>query len=259
MQNGFRPLGTYGISKIGMCALCGVAGPLSKTHVPPEKAGNHQPSATMGTRAEKGLAQVQPGTLRDGGTWAWLLCEPCNQKVGKHDEEFIRWWYGMVRSWSEVNEPKAGEFRTGRLPNSRPGAFIRSVLGGMFALNPNLRTRCPNVAAAILSGDPVALPNDLQLMMSLYWHGNRYVLGKMTMVVTETDFSSSTSLSVEGEWPWPPFHLALVDPSKSDYWPEAMNISAWLLEEPDVARDVEMSFGVLGVDDLFMSRFRNEQ
>ncbi len=202
---------------------------------------------------------MQPGTFRDGGTWMWLLCEPCNRKVGKHDEEFIRWWYGMVRSWSETNEPKPGELRAGRLPNSQPGAFVRSVLGGMFAFNPHLRTRCPDVAAAVLSGDPVALPSDLQLKMSLYWHSNRYVLGQMTIVVTERDTWSSTSLSVEGEWAWPPFHLALVDPNRTDFWPDAMDISAWMLEAPDTVRDVEMRFGVLGVNDLYMSRFRNDK
>jgi hypothetical protein len=212
----------------------------------------------MGTRAEIGLARVQPGTFRDGGTWMWLLCAACNGKVGKHDEEFIRWWRGMVNSWSEIDEPKPGEFRTGRMPKSRPGAFVRSVLGGMFACNPQLRTRCPDVAAAIISGDPVALPSDLQLLMSLYWQEYRYVLGQMTVVVTGTNSLSSCSLSVESEWAWPPFHLALVNSNTSDFWPDAMDISAWALESPKVIRDVEMGFGVLDERDLFMSRFRNE-
>ena len=93
--------------------------------------------------------------------------------------------------------------------------------------------------------------------LSLYWHGYRYVIGQTTIVVTSRDMSSSV-LSVEGEWASPPFHLALVDPNKSNLWPDAMDISAWTLESPQEVRDVEMRLGVLGVDDLYMSRFRNE-
>jgi len=258
MQTGFRPLGTFGLDQTGTCGLCGVYGRLSVTHVPPHGAGNDQAAATMGTRADEGLARVQPGTYRDGGVWKWLLCEVCNMKVGRYDEEFIRWWRMLWERWSDKTVPKPGAVGILNFTMAKPGAFIRSVLGGMFAMNPHLRPRYPDVAEAILRDDPVAMPSDLRLQMSLFFHGFRYVIGQTMVGVSAPDFSSITSLNVEGEWAWPPFCLALVDPNGSDWRAGAMDISEWMLETSQVVRDVKVKLGVLGADELYMSRFQNE-
>jgi hypothetical protein len=256
MSEGFRPLGTYGMDPTGTCALCGTYGPLTRTHVPPRAAGNNQPSATMGTRQSEGLSRVQPGTFREGGTWKWCLCVSCNGAAGRFDEEFIRWWHMLVMTWPENEWPKPGETRTGCFKGGRPGAFVRSILAGMFAFNPTLRTRYPETAGAILSGDPVALPRELSLRLSLYRSNFRYVLGRMGIVVTSADMSS-TSLNVEGEWVWPPFHIVLSDPSNAPSW-QALDISAWTLETPTEVRDVHVRLHVLGESDTLMARFRNE-
>lgn len=255
MNEGFRPLGQHGVKKTGACGLCGVVGPRSWTHVPPHAAGNDQPSATMGTRPVHGLSRVQPGHRRDGGTAMWFLCEKCNGTTGRFDEEFVRWWRMLVMDWPNTAARQSGESRVGNFPAVRPGAFIRSVLSGMFALNPTLRPRYPEIATAILTGEPAVLPSGLRLLMSLYRGDTRYVLGHTTVVETQLH-GDSLAVNLEGEWAWPPLHLALADESGPRRWPDAMNISAWMRDHPDVIRDVPAVLGVFDESDLSTAHLR---
>ncbi len=203
----------------------------------------------MGTRPEDGLSMVQPGRRRDGGSAGWFLCESCNGIVGRFDEEFVRWWKMLVRDWPNTAARTSGESRVGVFPAVQPGAFIRSVLGGMFALNPTLRPRHPEIATAILTGEPATLPIDLSLLMCLYRGHTRYVLGHTTVVETLA-YGNSLAVNLQGEWAWPPFHLALADASGLRRWPDAMNVSAWLGDGPEYVRDVPTVLGVLDEVDL---------
>jgi hypothetical protein len=169
--------------------------------------------------------------------------------VGRFDEEFVRWLKMLVMEWPNTAARRSGESRVGVFPAVRPGAFIRSVLGGMFALNPTLRPRYPEIATAILTGEPAALPIDLSLLMSLYRGDIRYVLGRTTVVETGAQ-GKSLAVNLQSEWAWPPFHLALADASGLRRWPDAMNISAWFVDEPKNVRDVPSVLGVLDEMDL---------
>lgn len=263
MTEGFRPLGQHGVKKFGACGLCGNVGLRSRTHVPPEAAGNNQPSATIGTRTENGVSVIEPGRRRDGGSAGWFLCESCNGITGGYDEEFIRWWKMLVMDWPNIQSRKSGDTRVGAFPAGKPGSFIRSVLGGMFAFNPSLLPRYQEVAAAILSGEPGALPPELCLLMSHYRGDVRYVLGQFSIIRTPRNgdslYAESVALDLQGEWAWPPFHLALTNASGVRRWPQAMNISAWLGDRPADMRDVSVVVGVLDEVDLSAAHFGSNQ
>jgi hypothetical protein len=49
----------------------------------------------------------------------------------------------------------------------RPGAIARSLLIGMAAINPNIRTTHPTLAATLLDDSPIKLPDDMRLRVAL--------------------------------------------------------------------------------------------
>ena len=258
MTSGFRPLGTHGLERVGTCGLCGTVGPLTKTHVPPKGAGNDQPSATMGYRNTDGIAGAQPGSPREGGAFAWLLCETCNGLTGRYDEDFIKWWTLMVIDWPNIDALHSGEMRIGSFRNARPGAFVRSVLGGMFAFNPTLRERFPSVASAILTGDRLVPPTDFRLLFSAYRGSVRGVLGMMAAITQWPDGRASMTC-MDGEWAWPPMHFMLTNDEGRVLWPNAMDITPWLRDLYATRRDVTVTLGVLDLHDLHMARFMRRE
>jgi hypothetical protein len=255
MPSGFFPFGEHGQKRDGICGLCGHDGLRSKTHVPARAAGNDQPSATMGYRQVEGLARVHPGSLRQGGAWRWLLCESCNGIAGRYDEEFLLWWRTFVVEWPKIETRRAFDVRQGRL-RGKPGAFVRSVLAGMFAMNPTLRVRYPVVAQAILTGSAVEAPEEMRLLLRLYRGKRRYVVGMMG-VPTIAQNSSASLLEVEGEWAWPPFHLVLTNSIGAAALPNAMEIMEWLSVDPTTTHDVYVRFGVVDEPELNTAKLMN--
>jgi hypothetical protein len=164
----------------------------------------------------------------------------------------------MVIDWPNIRGLSSGEMRVGSFRNARPGAFIRSVLGGMFAFNPTLRERFPTVASAILSGDPLAPPPNLRLLFSAYRGSFRGVLGMMA-AITQWPDGRFSMMCVDGEWAWPPMHLILTNDEGRALWTTAMDITSWLEDPYATRRDVTVNLGVLDQDDLHMARFMGRE
>lgn len=79
----------------GVCRLCGVDGPLSFEHVPPQKAFNDRPARVLRGDA---VVNVDPDDLRgrieQGGAGEFTLCGPCNNDTGhRYAPAFIGWAY----------------------------------------------------------------------------------------------------------------------------------------------------------------------
>lgn len=149
------------------CSLCGRrARRLTKTHVPPQCAGN------TGTRVQRHRILIQsdvasPGRLEAGGLWVRSLCNSCNSLAGKYDES-----YGELAALLPDNPtplPRLllpglyARIESGAISK---GAFARSILFGAFALNPTLRLRWPALAQALMKEDELPPQDDMRIMMA---------------------------------------------------------------------------------------------
>jgi len=210
----------------------------------------------MVTAVDGGLDQVRLGRLRDGGTWVRELCRPCNGLTGRYDQEFARWWRALALRWEDLRAQPIGTEAPFQFEDVRPGAFVRSVLAGMHALNPTLRDRWPELAKAVLTGEAIDPPGDILLLLSLYAGDKRYVLGGPGVAKgVRLPNGAQGVIQPEAEIPWPPLHLVLVSESGRLPWPLSMDVMAWLKDPPDLVRDVAVQTAILGEGHLFMAEF----
>ena len=158
-----------GASASGVCGVCGVFGVRSKTHVPPQAVGNRADLAMR--RAWLTVeGQMEFGRPLSGGIWLFGLCPTCNQAAGKFDAAYRDFAQLVLPGVpTRIHAPSGYRWRTSA-GEIRPGAIARSVLSGMFALNPMLRQRCPAVAEML--GDStsasVSLGDEFQLRLAAF-------------------------------------------------------------------------------------------
>ena len=152
----------------GRCGLCGTRAQLTKTHVPPQAAGNTGAvERWFLLDAPTGTARRSP--MRSGGLWFRSLCSSCNSLAGG------RWDAGLAGLHAAIGPVwtaerlalPAGYRHSPRSCDLCVGAAARSMLVSAFALNPKLRSLHPDVAKSLLSLDPVPLPDGLRL--SIAW------------------------------------------------------------------------------------------
>jgi hypothetical protein len=191
------------------------------------------------------------GRTREGGVRGYLLCESCNNATSRWDDEFGLWTRAIVeqiRADYGARLPlHPGQTLALELPSVRPGAFIRSCLGEMFAINLDLHERYRTVVEAILGGRPTAMPPEL-------WFGLAVVDGfavvdggggrERQSAPGGAPFQLSSGLAVgavEGDMPHaaitrPPVSVVLHNPRGGADYPHASN-GAWLLDDPAASRD----------------------
>jgi hypothetical protein len=85
---------------VGPCHICGIVGPLSYEHIPPEKAFNDRPVLRYPWSADIALGPQQEIILQgkptkyQRGAGQYTLCEPCNNETGAwYGNQFIDWCY----------------------------------------------------------------------------------------------------------------------------------------------------------------------
>lgn len=147
------------------CGLCGITSPLTRTHVPPQGAGNH------GQRYQEQIRDGvrRPAKIKDGGLWVRGLCGACNSAAGgRYDRAYI--------AFANEMRPFVGNGRL-YVPSSRsvpakavaPGLVARSVLFNMFALWLRLREFAPDLARTLAShSHPAMLPQQYRLRVAAY-------------------------------------------------------------------------------------------
>lgn len=260
MPNGVRPLTRRGIDPTGKCGMCGTEGPLSKTHVPPQCAGNtgaRVTAAVLVSRAdEKGGARLGAGRGREGGANGYLLCEACNNKASQYDDAFGELWHDLVHDLLS-----SGPMTTVRgphpavAPSIRPGAIVRSVLAGCMGLCPSLREDFPVLERAVRCGHAAEPPHGLHLLLALYGGPERWVGGGGAERVR---LAGGPGVRAYAEFAWPPVYLVLTDELGRREWPDAMDILPWLRDNPSTVRDVSVLLPVLPSDDLFSAELSRD-
>ncbi|TDL45233.1 hypothetical protein [Microbacterium oleivorans] len=155
--------------KTGSCGVCGQHRKLTKTHVPPQVAGNRGQvqRADVMSSASSGF---NPERWRIGGMWVLGLCGECNSLAGARYDRAYADFADQLWSWLQTRTHLL-------LPGTpaltlAPGRVSRSILSGMLGISPNLREFHPTLAAQVAAGGPVRLPGGLRLWFAAY-PGNR--------------------------------------------------------------------------------------
>jgi hypothetical protein len=247
---GVLPYTTVGLDKVGTCGLCGATGPLTQAHVPPRCAGNDGEARPLVIQKdENGNIELAAGRARSGGARAYLLCGDCNGRVGTWDRWFCDFWHSLMNSMAPYWGQSSSASVLIELERGHPGAIIRSILGGMFAINRRLREQWPDVAGAILSGNAQAPPSDMQLWLDIYLGARGYISGGGSRVDVQTGLASY----VDGEMTWPPLHMILSRQGEAAASVGATDISGWLTDAGDVVRRVNLQFQVIDDSGLWAS------
>lgn len=153
------------------CGLCGQTVPLTRTHVPPQCAGNSQ--GVQRHYLQTVTADGVPTVVRArkswaGGLYVYGLCGQCNSNAGRWDGAYGALATALRPCWSSgVLATPGGRID---LPSYEfsPSSVARSVLMGMFGVNRGLRARHPALAQGLLdAAEPLALPPDLRLRVAL--------------------------------------------------------------------------------------------
>lgn len=164
----------------GPCGLCGTVGPLSRTHVPPQCAGNDHGVQRhyLQTVTKGGLKTQLVNTRRtDGGLCVYGLCSRCNTLAGTWDLAYKEFAGALRSCWATGAIIVPGDRI--RLPYAEfsPSAVARSILMGLLGVNHVLRERFPEFASGLLAGtEGLQLPPRLGLRLALA----RGTLGRLT-------------------------------------------------------------------------------
>jgi hypothetical protein len=253
-------LGRKGMANAS-CGLCGYTGKLSRTHVPPKAAGNQgQARSLLELIDEHGTSRLhlkKAGT--GGGGWGRWLCKACNETTGSWDEEYGEWSRNLVLGLHDGGVQHGRELPM-HLRNVRPGAAVRAMWAWMFALDPNLRLSEPDLAASVLSGDPVRPPSDKKLLIGATTSLGIWVSGQVGGYVFRNpvagrmpSYKAASGLRVVGpeevDAPEvaissPPFVVLLAE-ADDDALVRYTDTADWLGEDARARRDVDLLLPVV--------------
>jgi len=211
------------------CGVCGIHQRLSRTHVPPQAAGNTGAveRADMMTRPGVGLS---PGTWHIGGMWVRGLCATCNSFAGSRYDDAYADFARRIHGWAAARHRLA--MPQPQAVSVAPGRVSRSVLSGMLGLSPHIRVLHPTLASQMLAGGSVVLPGGMTLRVVTYMGGRAQLTGPMlTGLVDGTSRAIHTLAAVT----FRPFSWALVTSDSDELlaargWIDATD---WLRYEDD--------------------------
>ncbi|SCE34808.1 hypothetical protein GA0115237_1119122 [Streptomyces sp. ScaeMP-6W] len=167
-----RPPGSLGLDLRNKtpraCGLCGDIRQLSKAHVPPQAAGNRNQVTSAVSQIVNG--QRTSGRPYAGGMWLRGLCGECNSLAGGRYDAAYGDFARRLRSYTKVaRRATLPEPFSAPAVSVAPGLVSRSVMFGMFAISPHLRTLSPGLAEDLRSGRThITMPDGFSLRFALY-------------------------------------------------------------------------------------------
>lgn len=215
--------------KRGPCRLCGVIGPLTKTHVPARSAGN------IGTRRAPmievdGAGERTYGLGREmlGGMWGYWFCRTCNnERTRPWDEEYSRW---VPPIFQAIHDPKSsGNTISASVIDFDAGAFARCIWAWFFAAREGLLQQLPEVAAAVRTGEPIESPKRLP---------------RVFLACTRDLQFSMMAVGSSVEITAPPFAAVLVGERTRYLVPGWFDVALWLPEQPGHGCDLTLTLPV---------------
>lgn len=211
------------------CGLCGRSGRLTRTHIPPQCAGNYDSVLRYYYNSRGQDSRSAESYKRQGGMQSDMLCESCNNLQSRYDKAYatlarslLPWWLNSSLQLHRMDPPHI-EFQ--------PGAVVRSVIIGMFGLNPHLRVRHPDIASALINGSHISnMPPGARLYLALA-RGHRARVTGYRQIHTSL---ATRQLTVESlaQIYFPPLAWILADESKS-----LLDFEGWIDVSPWLALD----------------------
>jgi len=217
------------------------------TSTPRYPSGNDGPMRPLIERREcpGGPPTIDLGRPADGGVWGWWFCNRCNGRTGRWDQTYQRVWRNLLSSVHEPNHAHANRYRA--QAQFDVGAFIRAVWAWAFALDERMRHDAPDVAKAVLSGDPVNPPRDV--MVGLALTRSLRLLVSQQRHAAEITVDLTTGQSSISSTPWaviaaPPFSIAVADLRDADLLPHA-NVSHLLTHRAGDRPKIELELPII--------------
>jgi hypothetical protein len=192
-------------------------------------------------------SMVTLGHEKEGGAAGYFLCQRCNGDAGNwYDPAYGALWHYLARILLvEENMPSLGGPYPLLIKGVDPGAVVRSILSGMMAVNPRLRTQFSELEVAVKDRQLVTPPEGLHLLLALNPDRQLRVGGGGAERQAVHLGRLVRSVFVHAEIAWCPLYLVLTDSSGRDYWNTAQDILPWLRDRPGVARTVDLLLPVL--------------
>ncbi|MEU8075932.1 hypothetical protein AB0B31_10820 [Catellatospora citrea] len=164
---GLQPVGLQRRSKDRVaCGLCGVVDRMSRTHVPPQCAGNRDIVARSTLVSKDQVARQ--GHALNGGLYVYGLCAACNGLQSRYDRAYGELATALRGLWARSWLVRLPNMPSLPAADIRPGAVARSVLIGFFGVNPKLRELFPQLAASLIARDQaIILPRQMRLRLAL--------------------------------------------------------------------------------------------
>lgn len=169
-MNEFRSVGTvFSSTQARPCGLCGDVRQMSRSHVPPQMAGNNT-SVLRAADVVSADRVRHPGRWSQGGLWVRGLCTDCNHMSGRLYDAAYADFANQVRKLTNPFARSLRPYLNDPPPATlAPGLVARCVLVGMFAVHPRLRLIFPDLAADVhmspTLGASVRWPGNLSLLL----------------------------------------------------------------------------------------------
>lgn len=178
--------------------------------------------------AQNGTRTYALGSERLGGIAGYWFCLLCNRdRTRRWDEEYTRWVPGL---FDYLHVPKSkGNTLTTTAVDLDPGAFARCLWAWFFAVSNGLRERVPDVAAAVVTGEPVTHSGHPRLFLA---------------ATRELQFSTLIGRFAGGITA-PPYAALLAGPHTRGLARGWLDTTPWLAEYPGMRRDVSLTLPIV--------------
>lgn len=193
----------------GTCCICGVTGPLTYEHIPPEAAFNDE--AILEADVDQ-LIAAQTIQERDAvrkrknqrGAGAHTLCASCNSNTGAwYVPAYIRW---AQQGWKNLYHQ---EHRIHHRPFEIEPLLVAKQIMAMFAsaCGSDLFGSNPGLCRFVLNRDQSGLPPEFQIF-AYYIHPFSSA-SRQSGITANLDLEDGASPSVYSEIAFPPFGYVL--------------------------------------------------
>lgn len=250
-------------NRVGKCHICGKYGPLSKEHVPPQKAFNADRAFThMGMQALKregywpwDLDSMRGGKQHQNGVGFYTLCVRCNNLTGGwYGGAFVhalRVAYQSLLRQAPVGDKKEVEIT---LRGTYPLRVFKQILSMFCSINgPDFIRAHPGLREALLNKETKIAPPGYRIFAYV-------ITGKVSRYIGMSGAIGSTGNRVLSELSAPPFGYVLeINPSesvKSLYSDITFFGRAFGYQEK---RDITLTMPVLESNTLFPADYRSRE